>query len=77
MALSEITPEQLGGFSELLDEEYYEVLASGSWLDSKLSAGGTSASSLEAQLERSASALASAMRRLTGPARSSAGLLRP
>ena len=50
-ALSEITPEQLKGFSELLDQEYYEVLSSGSWLDSKLSSGGTSATSLATQFE--------------------------
>ncbi len=54
--LSEIRAEELGGFSELLDDEYYEVLESGSWLDSKVSAGGTSAPSLDAQLE-AASAL--------------------
>ncbi len=50
IALSEIGADELGGFSELLDEEYYEVLAEGSWLDSKVSPGGTSAASLEVQL---------------------------
>ncbi len=55
--LSEIRSEELGDFSELLDEEYYEVLESGSWLDSKISAGGTSAPSLDAQLEAAAELL--------------------
>ncbi|MFN8113751.1 MAG: argininosuccinate lyase, partial [Solirubrobacterales bacterium] len=32
--LSAIPPEELAGFSELLDEEYYEVLGESSWLDS-------------------------------------------
>ncbi len=58
LALSAIPSEQLGEFSELLDEEYYEVLAEGSWLDSKLSHGGTSAGSLQAQLEHAAETLA-------------------
>jgi argininosuccinate lyase len=58
VTLSEIGPERLGEFSELLDEEYYDVLAAGSWLDSKVSAGGTSAESLTLQLERSSEALA-------------------
>ena len=34
--------EELAEHSELLDEEYYEVLAEGAWLESKVSAGGTS-----------------------------------
>jgi argininosuccinate lyase len=58
IVLSEIERERLGEFSELLDDEYYEVLAAGSWLDSKVSAGGTSAESLTLQLERSREALA-------------------
>jgi argininosuccinate lyase len=58
IALSEIEPERLGEFSELLDEEYYEVLASSSWLDSKVSEGGTSRSSVDAQLDRADRALA-------------------
>jgi argininosuccinate lyase len=48
--LSEISRSELGSFSELLDDEYYEVLAEGSWLDSKLSRGGTSAGAVERQL---------------------------
>lgn len=50
--LSAIDRERLASFSELLDDEYYEVLAEGSWLDSKRSRGGTSASAVAEQLER-------------------------
>jgi argininosuccinate lyase len=58
LELSAIGPEELSGFSELLDEEYYEVLSPDSALDSKLSHGGTSASALSVQLEQAAEALA-------------------
>ena len=44
--LSELDREELAGHSELLDDEYYEVLGQGAWLDSKLSTGGTSAARL-------------------------------
>ncbi len=46
-------------FSELLDDEYYEVLAEGAWLDSKVSRGGTSADAVERQLELAAESLGS------------------
>ncbi len=49
-ALSELDREQLAEHSELLDDEYYEVLREGAWLDSKLSAGGTSSARLAEQL---------------------------
>ena len=55
--LSEIPADRLAGFSELLDEEYYEVLAEGSWLNSKLSRGGTSAAAVSRQLELAAASL--------------------
>ncbi len=55
--LSDIPAEELAGFSELLDGEYYEVLAEGSWLDSKLSRGGTSASAVDKQLELAVASL--------------------
>ena len=48
--LSEIPPEELPRFSPLLDEEYYEVLAEASWLDSKVSRGGTSPAAVARQL---------------------------
>jgi argininosuccinate lyase len=50
-ALSELDRDQLAEHSELLDDEYYEVLREGAWLDSKLSSGGTSAARLSEQLE--------------------------
>jgi len=56
--LSAIPPEQLAGFSELLDAEYYDVLGEGSWLESKVSRGGTSAAAVAAQLERAEASLA-------------------
>ncbi len=49
-ALSELDREQLAAHSELLDDEYYEVLREGAWLESKLSAGGTSSARLAEQL---------------------------
>ena len=49
--LSAIPPERLADYSELLDDEYYAVLAEGSWLDSKVSRGGTSAAAVAVQLE--------------------------
>jgi argininosuccinate lyase len=57
--LSEIDREELASHSELLDDEYYEVLAEGSWLDSKLSRGGTSPAAVARQLEIAREALAS------------------
>jgi argininosuccinate lyase len=58
-ALSELDREQLAEHSELLDDEYYEILREGAWLDSKLSGGGTSASRLAEQLETAQKALES------------------
>jgi argininosuccinate lyase len=49
-ALSDLAPEELAAHSELLDGEYYEVLAEGAWLDSKVSRGGTGAIRLDEQL---------------------------
>ena len=37
--------------SELLDDSYYEVLARGRWLESKISAGGTASARVAEQLE--------------------------
>ncbi|MGB6424227.1 MAG: argininosuccinate lyase [Solirubrobacterales bacterium] len=56
--LSAIDRDELDQFSDLLDEEYYEVLASNNWLDSKRSHGGTSSESVAVQLEQAAAALA-------------------
>jgi argininosuccinate lyase len=57
VALSELDREDLARFTDLLDDEYYEVLGEGSWLDSKLSRGGTSAESVSRQLELAAASL--------------------
>ena len=59
VALSELDREELAGFSELLDDEYYEVLAGERWLESKRSTGGTAS-------ERVAEQLASARAELDG-----------
>ena len=57
-SLSELDRDELARHSELLDDEYFEVLAESSWLDSKLSAGGTGAARLDDQLEAARRALA-------------------
>ncbi|MCB8914918.1 MAG: argininosuccinate lyase [Thermoleophilales bacterium] len=49
--LSDLSREELAARSDELDDEYYEVLKQGSWLESKRSEGGTSSASLDAQLE--------------------------
>ena len=58
-SLSELQRGELAAHSDLLDEEYYEVLAEGAWIDSKVSAGGTGAVPLAAQIEKARSVLAS------------------
>lgn len=57
--LSDLTREEIASRSTELDEEYYEVLKHGSWLESKVSEGGTSTASLEAQISLAESRLAS------------------
>ncbi len=61
--LSELTPAELAAQSELLGdgeaaEEYYKVLARDSWLESKVSMGGTSLARVREQLELARTALA-------------------
>ncbi len=56
--LSGLSQDELRAHSELLDEEYYAVLADGAWLESKRSAGGTSSARVAEQLEAAAAALA-------------------
>jgi argininosuccinate lyase len=58
-SLSELDREEIAGHSELLDDEYYEVLAAGAWLDSKVSSGGTGSKPLAVQLEQADRVLAS------------------
>jgi argininosuccinate lyase len=55
--LSELGREDLTRFSDQLDDEYYEVLRSGSWLESKVSEGGTSSRRLTEQLRLAKDAL--------------------
>ena|SRR5947209_1191979 len=55
--LSALTPEELAAHSPLLDEQYYELLREGAWLESKVSEGGTSLRRLHEQLEHARSAL--------------------
>jgi argininosuccinate lyase len=57
VSLSELEPDEVRRHSELLDEEYYEVLGSGAWLESKRSAGGTGSGPLAAQIEAARGAL--------------------
>jgi argininosuccinate lyase len=56
--LSELTRDELAGFSERLDDEYYEILSNGSWLESKVSEGGTASTRVREQLERARAVLA-------------------
>ena len=56
--LSEISREELARHSELLDDEYYEVLRAGTWLESKVSAGGTASARVADQLKAARLALA-------------------
>ncbi len=56
-SLSELSLDELSSKSELLDDEYYEVLRQSSWLESKRSEGGTSSASLARQFELAAEAL--------------------
>jgi argininosuccinate lyase len=56
-ALSELTPEDLGRHSELLDDSYYDVLHAGQSLESKTSSGGTASARLAEQLDAARGAL--------------------
>ena len=49
-ALSELTPDELAAHSELLGDDYYELLADGAWLESKISSGGTASVRVAEQL---------------------------
>jgi argininosuccinate lyase len=55
--LSELSREELAEQSELLDEEYYEVLTGDGWLESKRSAGGTASARVDEQLQQAREAL--------------------
>jgi argininosuccinate lyase len=51
VALSELTEDELRELAPSLDASYYDVLAQSSWLESKVSAGGTSLDRVREQLE--------------------------
>jgi argininosuccinate lyase len=57
VALSELAPEEVRGHSDALDDQYYEVLAEGTWLESKVSEGGTASARVAEQLEAAEAAL--------------------
>ncbi len=50
--LSQLTREDLARHADVLDEEYYAVLSQRSWLESKVSEGGTALARVREQLER-------------------------
>ncbi len=56
--LSGLSREQIAARSGALGDEYYEVLQRGSWLESKVIAGGTGSAPLTAQIEQARAALA-------------------
>jgi argininosuccinate lyase len=64
-ALSELSPEELRSRSEHLDESYYEVLKSSSWLESKRIEGGTALASIERQIEHARQTLGEVSKRLS------------
>lgn len=55
--LSELTDEELAGFSDQLGDDYRELLKDGGWLESKVSQGGTSSNSLTEQFAVAQAAL--------------------
>ncbi len=55
--LSELSREELAEHSELLDEDFYAVLADRTWLEDKVSRGGTSLARVREQLDRARAAL--------------------
>ncbi len=65
--LSGLSREQIAARSEVLGEEYYEVLQRGSWLERKQIAGGTGSEALAAQIEGARTAL-EAVREAAGSA---------
>jgi argininosuccinate lyase len=55
--LSQLTREELASHCEALDDEYYSVLSQGSWLESKVSEGGTALARVREQLTHARAAL--------------------
>jgi argininosuccinate lyase len=56
-ALSELGRDELARHSDALDDEYYEVLQQGTWLESKVSEGGTALDRVREQLAHARAAL--------------------
>jgi argininosuccinate lyase len=56
-SLTELTPEEIRAESDLLDEEYYEVLRGDRWLESKESEGGTASVRVAEQITAAREAL--------------------
>jgi argininosuccinate lyase len=48
--LSDISRDELRGFSDAFDDDYYELLSNGHWLESKVSAGGTASARIADQI---------------------------
>ncbi len=55
--LSELTEQELEELAPQLDGEFYDVLARRSWLESKVSEGGTASARVREQLDRARAAL--------------------
>lgn len=55
--LSELTDEELAGFSDQLGEDYRALLSGNGWIESKVSEGGTGSVALAAQLDLARSTL--------------------
>ncbi|MBK5230108.1 MAG: argininosuccinate lyase [Thermoleophilia bacterium] len=55
--LSELTDDELAGFSDKLGDDYRALLTDGGWIESKQSQGGTSSGSLNRQFELAAAIL--------------------
>ncbi len=56
--LSELSRDELAEHSAVLDDEFYAVLSQQSWLESKVSEGGTSSARVAEQLDRARAELA-------------------
>ena len=55
--LSELSREELAEHSDVLDDEFYTVLSQGTWLESKVSEGGTALDRVREQLAHARAAL--------------------
>jgi argininosuccinate lyase len=55
--LSELSREELAEHSDMLDDEFYSLLSQGTWLESKVSEGGTALDRVREQLAHARAAL--------------------